>query len=69
MSLEISQEIQARLADEAQKEGVSIEALLQRLMDKHEENMRKTGVSPQLPVWHLGAKGPLHRRDIYNNVR
>ncbi|HXB71215.1 MAG TPA: hypothetical protein VNY05_23470 [Candidatus Acidoferrales bacterium] len=24
--------------------------------------------SPELPVWHLGGVGSLHRRDIYNDV-
>lgn len=37
MSLEISQQTQARLATEAQKAGVSVDALLQRLMDEHAE--------------------------------
>lgn len=22
--------------------------------------------APELPVWHLGVAGPLHRRDIYD---
>ena len=68
MSLEISQEIQARLAGEAQKEGVSVDALLRRLMDEHQELTRNAADRPQLPVWHLGITGPLHRRDIYNDA-
>jgi hypothetical protein len=68
MSLEISQETQARLLGEAQKEGVSIDTLLQRLMDEHEEVVR-AGPPPQLPVWHLGAVGPLRRRDIYDDAQ
>jgi len=46
MSLEITQETQARLAGEAQKEGVSIDALLQRLMDEHEESLRSATSTP-----------------------
>lgn len=69
MSLEISAENQARLAGEAQKEGVSVDALLQRLMDEHQEMTRSAASTPQLPVWHLGVTSPLHRRDIYNDVR
>ena len=23
----------------------------------------------ELPLWHLGAVGPLHRRDIYDDAR
>jgi hypothetical protein len=36
MSLEISQETQAQLLQEAQKEGVSVDVLLQRLMYERE---------------------------------
>ncbi len=25
--------------------------------------------TPELPVLHLGSMGPLHRRDIHDNVR
>jgi len=40
MSLEISPETQARLAGEAQTEGVSVDVLLRRFMDEHEEGVR-----------------------------
>ena len=46
MSLEISQETQVRLAGEAPREGVSIDVLLERLMDEHEENMRRGNGAP-----------------------
>jgi hypothetical protein len=26
-------------------------------------------VKPELPLWHLGGVGPLHRRDIYDDAR
>ena len=69
MSLEISQETQPRLAEEARKEGVSVETLLRRLMDKHDETMKAAaGSGPELPVWHLGVLGSLRRRDIYTDV-
>jgi hypothetical protein len=25
--------------------------------------------SAELPLWHLGSVGPLHRRDIYDDAR
>jgi hypothetical protein len=28
-----------------------------------------SGAAPELPVWHLGVVGLLHRRDIYDDVR
>lgn len=40
MSLEVSQETQARIVQEAQKEGISVDALIQRLMKEHEERTR-----------------------------
>ena len=46
MSLEISQETQTRLADEAQKEGVSIDALLQRHMDERNVSLKSISVVP-----------------------
>lgn len=24
--------------------------------------------APELPIWRLGAKGPFHRRDLYDDV-
>jgi hypothetical protein len=68
MSLEISRETEARLADEARKQGVSIDALLARLINEHAA-MAHPGVNRELPIWHLGDVGPLHRRDIYDDVR
>jgi len=26
------------------------------------------GEAPELSVWHLGVRGSLHRRDIYDDV-
>jgi len=70
MSIEISRETEARLADEARKQGVSVEVFLQRLLiagaaTATADNRR----SSELPVWHLGGVGALHRRDIYDDIR
>ena len=48
MSVEISQEVQARLSDAARKEGVSVDALLLRLMDER-------GSATSQPQETLGA--------------
>jgi hypothetical protein len=69
MSIEVSHETEARLNGEARRQGISIEALLERLMSAPVETARVAGIAPELPVWHLGDVGPLHRRDIYDNVR
>ena len=71
MSLEISHETEVRLTDEARKLGISVEALLERLMSERgvTAHIAGNGSTPKVPVLHLGAMGPLHRRDIYDDVR
>ncbi len=85
MSIEISRETEARLTDEARRQGISVDALLERLITEHRprgsdvfatqaeaiEHAQKLGgeITPELPVLHLGAMGALHRRDIYDDVR
>jgi hypothetical protein len=72
MSIEISHETEARLTDEARKQGVSVEALLERLMSERGAAAHivvGNGSIPKVPILHLGAMGPLHRRDIYDDVR
>ena len=70
MSIEISLETEARLTDEARKQGISVNALLERLMSERQATANPDVRSaPELPVWRLGGVGSLHRRDIYNDVR
>jgi hypothetical protein len=72
MSIQISQETEARLADEARRQGVSVEAFLKRLLSERSPAahiVTDNGAPPKVPVLHLGAMGPLHRRDIYDDVR
>jgi hypothetical protein len=67
MSIEISQETEARLAAEARRLGISEDALLARFISEHAA-LTKPAQPAALPVWHLGGAGALHRRDIYNDV-
>jgi hypothetical protein len=71
MSIEISCETEARLTDEARRLGISVNALLERLMSERaaQGHTADTDSTPELPVWHLGGVGSLHRRDIYDDVR
>jgi hypothetical protein len=69
MSIEISRETEARLVDEARRQGVSVDALLARLIGEHAAMAQPARFNLELPVWHLGGVGTLHRRDIYNDVR
>jgi len=65
MSIEISREIEARLAAEARRRGISVEALLEGFISDRVALTHQA--QPELPVWHLGASA-LHRRDLYNDV-
>jgi hypothetical protein len=71
MSIEISHETEARLSDTAQRQGISVDALLERLMSEFwaKGHAAGSGSPPELPVWHLGGAGALHRREIYDDVR
>jgi hypothetical protein len=70
MGIDISKEVEARLTDQARKLGISVDDLLTQLInEKGRGFVAATRPTPPLPVWHLGTVGPLHRRDIYNDVR
>jgi hypothetical protein len=69
MSIEISRETEARLTDEARRLGISVEALLEQFINERAATAHRASSNPELPVWHLGGVGALHRRDIYNDVR
>ena len=64
MSVEISPQTQARLADEARRQGISVDELVRRLIEEHAP-IHPARTKPELPVWRLGGSAPLHRRDIY----
>ena len=63
-------EQEAQLAQIATNAGTAAEQLVKdvvlRLL-QGETRIRTT--TPELPVWHLGGVGALHRRDIYDDVR
>ena len=68
MGLDISPQTEARIRQEAQGQGISVDALLKGLMnDQTAGTFIRAYQAPELPVLHLGPMGPLHRRDIYNN--
>jgi hypothetical protein len=70
MHLEISPKTEARLVSKAQEQGLSVDAFLERLLNDTGDLPSSTanGNAPVLPVWHLGVRGSLHRRDIYDDV-
>ena len=67
MSIESSHDTEARLTDEARRQGISVDALLERLVGEGGMTAQVAGTAPELPVWHLGVTGPLHRRDIHDD--
>jgi hypothetical protein len=70
MSLDIPTETAERLAAKAREQGLSINALLERLLNGAGDPTPSAanGKTPILPAWHLGVRGSLHRRDIYDDV-
>jgi len=70
MEVHFTPEQEAQLAQIATNAGTAAEQLVKdvvlRLL-QGETQIRTT--TPELPVWHLGGVGALHRRDIYDDVR
>lgn len=68
MTAQISPEAEATLVDEAQKQGISVSALLERLVSEHQQTLHPRQPAPELPSWDLGPVGAMRRRDIYDDV-
>jgi hypothetical protein len=68
MSIEVSHETEARVAEETRRQGVSVETLPERLVSESVTVGDTAGVARELPVWRLGDLGSLHRRDIYDDI-
>jgi hypothetical protein len=68
--IEISSETEARINDEARRQGISVDALLERLMSERAAavHIEVADAPSELPLLHLGVIGALHRRDIYDDV-
>jgi hypothetical protein len=62
-STNFAREIETRLADEAWRQGISVDALLERLIIINERAALTPPAqcNPELPVWHFGGAGALHR--------
>jgi hypothetical protein len=69
MEVQFTPEQEAQLAQLATKAGTKAEHLVKdaalRLL---EDETAFHLTAPELPVLHLGAMTPLHRRDIYDDV-
>lgn len=69
MILDLSLETEAKLAARAKELDLSVEALVEKLVD--DGGLQKTSAPEtkplRLPLWNLGVRGDLHRRDIYDD--
>jgi hypothetical protein len=68
MSTQISPHAEATLAEEAQKQGISVDALLGLLISERQQALRPRQPGSELPAWDLGPVGAMHRREIYEVV-
>jgi hypothetical protein len=70
MEVHFTPEQEAQLAQIATKAGTAAEQLVKDVMLRLlEGGTHFRTAAPELPVWHLGGLGALHRRDIYDDVR
>ena len=71
MEVHFTPDLEAKLTIFAARQGRNPDALLQDVVAQYfEEAERSIAVEAirELPVWHLGDVGSLHRRDIYDDV-
>lgn len=68
MSIQVSPETEVRLTEAARRQGVSVDALLDRFLVEETATPLQTSGHATLPTYDLGAVGALHRRDIYDDV-
>ena len=74
MEVRFTPEQEARLAQIATNAGTDAERLVKKaVLRLLEDEVGLRANVPQsngeLPLWHLGGVGPLHRRDIYDDAR
>jgi hypothetical protein len=54
-SLTISEQTEARLTEAARRQGISLEALLERLISERAPGVtERKSKAPELPLWHVG---------------
>ena len=73
MEVHFTQEQEAQLAQIATKAGTDAERLVKDAVARLLEGDAGAGPAAprsnaELPVWHLGGIGALHRRDIYDDA-
>lgn len=70
MEVHFTPEQEAQLVQIATKAGTDPERLVKdAALRLFGEESYLRAPAPELPVWRLGAKGPFHRSDLYDDVR
>ena len=70
MEVHFTPEQEAQIAQIATNAGTAAEQLVKDVVLRLLQGETQTRTTtPELPVWHLGGVGALHRRDIYDDVR
>jgi hypothetical protein len=67
ITLPLEPKTEAKLIALAQEKGVTAGELVSQAIDKIIAEAAESQ-SKDLPVWHLGGAGTLHRREIYDDA-
>jgi hypothetical protein len=67
-TLPLEPQTEAKLIALAQEKGVTADDLVRTAIHKIIAEATETH-APELPVWHLGGAGAIHRREIYDDAR
>jgi len=68
MSIQIAPKTEERLTEAARRQGISVDELLDQLLVEEVAAPLNPSGRLTLPTYDLGEVGPLHRRDIYDDV-
>jgi hypothetical protein len=68
ITLPLEPQTEAKLIALAQEKGVTAGELVREAIDKIIAEATEVR-SSELPIWHLGGAGTLHRREIYDDAR
>jgi hypothetical protein len=68
ITLPLEPHTEAKLIALAQEKGVTADELVRAAIHKIIAEATEAQAT-ELPVWHLGSAGALHRREIYDDAR
>ena len=69
LTIDLPEEKTAALTARAKAQGLSAEQYARKVLEHELEVGTTEGLkAPELPVWRLGAKGSVRRREIYDDV-